>query len=294
MGALNAGSADESPPLPDESPFQPGTGTAPPALGGRRAERDVLLHMLRSLASGQKPKAHPLLFGPRGSGKTVLLNWLADAAAQEDCGRPIDVVRLGRRGFASQTALAQALSSRSREAVTTTTAEGGLETRAGLPGILDVKGGSLVYTAKQTEWRELTTDEVLQDRTLGADGDARALLVILDELHEVPTQCADAPGLEPLGRLPERHSAGGGCPARHGRHPRCGGQAGSSRRHLCQAHGEAPRLAAHCPFGTGGRHAGVVPAVRGAWPASPAWLTMHWPVRRKTCPRPPSAGKVWR
>ena len=163
MGVLNAGNAGGSPPLPDESPFQPGAGTAPPALGGRRTERDVLLRMLRSLASGQKPKAHPLLFGPRGSGKTVLLNWLADAAAQEDCGCPIDVVRLGRWGFASQ------------------------------------KGGSLVRTAKQTKWRELTTDEVLQDRTLGAEGDARALLVILDELHEVPTQCADAPGLDPLG-----------------------------------------------------------------------------------------------
>ena len=162
-------------------------------------EREVLLRMLRSLASGQKPKAHPLLFGPRGSGKTVLLNWLADAAAQEDCGCPIDVVRLGRRGFASQTALAQALSSRGREAVTTTTTEGGLETRAGLPGILDVTGGSLLRTAKQTDWRELTTDEVLKDRTSDADGDARALLVILDELHEVPTQCADAPGLDPLG-----------------------------------------------------------------------------------------------
>ena len=199
MGVLNAGNAGGSPPLPDESPFRPGAGTAPPALGGRRTERDVLLHMLRSLAGGQKPKAHPLLFGPRGSGKTVLLNWLADAAAREGGGRPIDVVRLGRRSFASQKTLAQALSTRGREAVTTTTAEGGLETRAGLPGILDVKGGSLVRTAKQTEWRELTTDEVLQDRTLGVDGDARALLVILDELHEVPTQCVDAPGLDPLG-----------------------------------------------------------------------------------------------
>ena len=199
MNALNAGNAGGSPPLPDESPFQPGAGTAPPAWGGRRKEREVLLSMLRSLASGQKPKAHPFLFGPRGSGKTVLLNWLAEVAARDDHGRPIEVVRLSRRGFASQTALAQALSARGREALTTTAAEGGLEARAGLPGLLGVKSGTLVRTTKQTEWRAPTTDEILQDRTLDAEAGARALLIILDELHEVPAQCVDAPGLDPLG-----------------------------------------------------------------------------------------------
>ena len=55
--------------------FTPGAGAAPPALTGREQEQQVLRRCLSDLLGGEVPPHDVVLMGPRGNGKTVLLNW---------------------------------------------------------------------------------------------------------------------------------------------------------------------------------------------------------------------------
>ena len=55
--------------------FSPGTGATPPALTGREREQAVLTQCLADLLGGASPPHDVVLIGPRGNGKTVLLNW---------------------------------------------------------------------------------------------------------------------------------------------------------------------------------------------------------------------------
>ena len=55
--------------------FVPGDGALPPALAGRSAEQAVLRRCLDDLARGAAPPHNVVLAGPRGNGKTALLNW---------------------------------------------------------------------------------------------------------------------------------------------------------------------------------------------------------------------------
>ena len=71
--------------------FTPGTGAAPPALTGREREQAVLGQCLADLLGGEAPPHDVALMGPRGNGKTVLLNWFEGAC--REAGR-IDVARL--------------------------------------------------------------------------------------------------------------------------------------------------------------------------------------------------------
>ena len=71
--------------------FTPGTGAAPPALTGREREQAVLKQCLADLLGGEAPPHDVALMGPRGNGKTVLLNWF-DRACRET-GR-LEVARL--------------------------------------------------------------------------------------------------------------------------------------------------------------------------------------------------------
>lgn len=190
---------DAPPPLPSESPFHPSAGRPPPCLSGRAPEQTRLRGMLKGLAEGTAPDNHPFLFGPRGSGKTVLLNWLADQAERLHGKRPIDIVRLTSAEFISWDALVHALSLRGREASRTEAVESRLSAKAGIPALGGIGGEGRKSSATETEWRAPTLVEALYERTSGTAGDGkRALLIILDELHEVPAQCADAPGLDPL------------------------------------------------------------------------------------------------
>ena len=57
------------------NPFTPGFGVEPPYLAGRETEQTILtklLHRTTDLGKGQPI----VMYGPRGTGKTVLLNWL--------------------------------------------------------------------------------------------------------------------------------------------------------------------------------------------------------------------------
>ena len=53
--------------------FKPGAGSAPPALAGRDREIDALGDLLRPLSKGEAPPREAVMYGPRGNGKTVLL-----------------------------------------------------------------------------------------------------------------------------------------------------------------------------------------------------------------------------
>lgn len=60
----------------DEGPFRPGPGLPPPHLAGRGAEQSLFRRLLAGLVNGQAPDADVVLYGPRGNGKTALLEWL--------------------------------------------------------------------------------------------------------------------------------------------------------------------------------------------------------------------------
>lgn len=53
--------------------FRPGSGDAPPLLAGREAPLDTLRTLFTDLQDGRSPPREAILYGPRGNGKTVLL-----------------------------------------------------------------------------------------------------------------------------------------------------------------------------------------------------------------------------
>ena len=61
-------------------PFRPGTGAMPPYLSGRGTEQTLFRELLTDLAAGIPPGTQVVLYGPRGNGKTVLLDWLEGEA----------------------------------------------------------------------------------------------------------------------------------------------------------------------------------------------------------------------
>ena len=88
--------------------FTPGSGASPPALTGREPEQAVLARCLADLARGAAPPHDVVLTGPRGNGKTVLLNWCKRACER----RKLDVVALTPDDIPDRAALAAALSPR--------------------------------------------------------------------------------------------------------------------------------------------------------------------------------------
>ncbi len=65
------------------NPFKPGAGRMPPHIAGREREKSVFDECIHELARSEEPQAI-LLVGPRGCGKTVLLNWCKDHARTVD------------------------------------------------------------------------------------------------------------------------------------------------------------------------------------------------------------------
>ena len=66
------------------NPFRPGSGGSPPYLAGRENEQDRFRDILADMADGESPAANMVMYGPRGMGKTVLLNWLVDESKKND------------------------------------------------------------------------------------------------------------------------------------------------------------------------------------------------------------------
>ena len=90
--------------------FSPGDGAPPPALAGRDAQQAVLLRCLADLAAGTAPPHNIVLIGPRGNGKTALLNWFHGACG--DSETPVDAVVLTPRDIPAFDALVDTLAPR--------------------------------------------------------------------------------------------------------------------------------------------------------------------------------------
>ena len=86
--------------------FRPGDGDRPPYLAGRRRELDAAAPPAADLQARRAPSANVILYGPRGNGKTVLLNVIGDRLQRAGAA----VVQATAKGAAaSREALAKAL-----------------------------------------------------------------------------------------------------------------------------------------------------------------------------------------
>ena len=85
--------------------FAPGRGAVPPALVGRETEQAELSECLSDLTGGASPPHDVVLIGPRGNGKTVLLNWFEDACRKAR----VDVARIAPSRVRGEQALCNAL-----------------------------------------------------------------------------------------------------------------------------------------------------------------------------------------
>ncbi|MDE0100863.1 MAG: ATP-binding protein [Bryobacterales bacterium] len=72
---------------PDRTnPFVPGQGRIPPYLAGRETEQRLIKNLLDRLVKGWAPGRDVVLFGPRGNGKTVLMEWSLREAQSRKIG----------------------------------------------------------------------------------------------------------------------------------------------------------------------------------------------------------------
>ena len=92
--------------------FSPGDGVSPPALTGRATEQAILNRCLACLCEGGAPPHNVVLIGPRGNGKTALLNWFKQTCEQRKDA--MDVVLIEPAAIADSQRLAHALSPRRR------------------------------------------------------------------------------------------------------------------------------------------------------------------------------------
>ena len=140
--------------------FVPGDGARPPALAGRGTEQAVLRRCLGDLARGAAPPHNVVLVGPRGNGKTALLNWFKAACGESASG--VDVLSLTPGEIADAEGLIDAVAP-----------------RRGLAKLLPRKVG--VASVGSAEW--LPSQERNFKRALLARCRRKPLALLLDEAH---------------------------------------------------------------------------------------------------------------
>ena len=146
--------------LTEQRLFTPGSGATPPALTGRDPEQAVLNRCLADLAGGASPPHDVVLIGPRGNGKTVLLNWFRNACT----GRKLDVAALTPDEVPDRAALIAALSPRTRISKL-------LPRKVGVAAV-----GSAEWTAPAEAPDHLARRLIVRCRR-------KAVVVLLDEAH---------------------------------------------------------------------------------------------------------------
>ena len=87
--------------------FTPGDGATPPALTGREREEAVMERCLADLLGGASPPHNVAMTGPRGTGKTALLNWFERTCRDHE--PDVDVVKLTPADIPTRDALIEAL-----------------------------------------------------------------------------------------------------------------------------------------------------------------------------------------
>jgi len=83
QGVDNCHSRHPESKLVKKNPFKPGYGLMPPHIAGREREQQRISSCIDTLAKGTMPQS-VLLIGPRGCGKTVLLNWCERQAREQN------------------------------------------------------------------------------------------------------------------------------------------------------------------------------------------------------------------
>ena len=145
----------------------------PPELAGRATEQAVLSRCLADLVGGSGPPHNVVLVGPRGNGKTVLLNWLKAACRDAPS---VEVMPLTPRDIPSTQSLMQALLPRRGLAKL-------LPRKIGIASV-----GSAEWTsagAAGNGWRNLAEE-------LAARCRRRPLVVLLDEGHTLALDVGSA------------------------------------------------------------------------------------------------------
>lgn len=145
------------------NPFRPGAGALPPVLSGRDSELSLAREMLSALASGDPPARGLLFFGPRGNGKTALLDRIAEDARE----RGLRAEDLMVAAFESSAELTDRL----REKAGLTAAR-----------IRDVQLAGVGIAVEPSSPSGDAAE--LLSRWIGAD--AGPLVILLDEAHAVP------------------------------------------------------------------------------------------------------------
>lgn len=87
-------------------PFMPGSGSLPPYLVGREREKTRIQEYLDFLDEGMAPPSPLIFVGPRGNGKTALLNWTRRRALD----RGIKVINLAPAEVRTEESLINELS----------------------------------------------------------------------------------------------------------------------------------------------------------------------------------------
>ena len=154
--------------------FRPGSGVEPPLLAGRAAPLQEFKLLLSNLQARRNPPRDVVLYGPRGNGKTALLNVFRNICRRAG----IDVVSLTPERLANNAELASRL-------LYNDTAEIGNLLQGLRPDTLSVKAPLL----GEANWRQLSPDE--QDRyqtrhlesLLAARCQNNPLVVAVDEAH---------------------------------------------------------------------------------------------------------------
>ena len=146
------------------NPFRPGFGKEPPAMGHRPEIERRLLNILYRLQSGEKGPEGVYIYGPRGNGKTVLLNWLRRRAKE---GPPLSQVKLSPAAFDTDEALQKA------------TESAGKELHRIVGRFLESTSVEFAGIGVQLKLKEAR--EGLNLPTVG-----NGLLITLDEAHKVP------------------------------------------------------------------------------------------------------------
>ena len=93
-------------PATGDSPFQPGSGKIPPYLAGRVGEQALIHSFLKAIKRRDSPPSDIILYGPRGNGKTALIEW----SRREAEAIKVSVTRLQGGSIQSDEQLAATLS----------------------------------------------------------------------------------------------------------------------------------------------------------------------------------------
>ena len=162
------------------SPFVPGTGASPPILAGRESHKrrleDLCLRLTETRVGAHRPA---VLIGPRGNGKTVLLNWLEERATPMG----IDIIWATPDQVPSIDALAEKLGASDSGRLEAAKASGQLGSE-----VLGGAGGSLEFKLRQLQRHsppDLTA--ILQARA-----SRRPFALLLDEAHTLSVEVGRA------------------------------------------------------------------------------------------------------